>query len=106
MIRTISRLRQSIQTSIYSADDILYILLLQQHCLLSRWQFRPSWSPLSWAWWSVRSTNYNNKARTADSLTLHLCSLSIRHISFEQSSRLIFRLAFHWLFLWELLKRT
>ena len=28
MIRTISRLRQLTQTSIYSADDILYILLL------------------------------------------------------------------------------
>jgi len=28
MIKTISSLRQSIQTSIHSADDILYILLL------------------------------------------------------------------------------
>jgi len=34
--------------------------LLQQHCLHSRRQSWPYWSPLGWAWWSVRSTNQNN----------------------------------------------
>ena len=41
-----------------------------------------------------------------NSLPLHLCSLSISHSQFHAWPKTpqLFRLAFHWLFLWELLK--
>jgi len=90
--------------------------LLQQHCLHSRWQpGRPSlrsakrgdlfvpWTRTTrlgrWSFFIAAPVVWN-------SLPLHLCSPSISRSQFRAGLKThLFRLAFRWLFLWELLKR-